>query len=215
MKTQILIVFLVIALAGCAGAQPNTANVQNTAVAIVGTYVSLTQTALPTATFPPPTFTPTAAIVYPTPSPLPALPPPPIFTPDAIQVERWQEYQTALADFVLLHDGGYEPGVLCEWDILGRSDQKVYVWADCAGSSGQGGGARFAVIYLASDGSVQKMGDQSGSEFPKDVRAKFDLYSDAAFSGRGRVLLDHILYRGTHPEEPPLVILSATAIPTP
>ena len=215
MKTQITIAFLTVLLAACTPPKSISADAQNTAIAIVGTYISLTQTALPTATFPPPTFTPTAAIVYPTPSPLPTLPPPPIFTPDAIQVERWQEYQTALADVVMVHEGGYAPGILCEWDILGRSGQKLYVWAYCAGGGGGGGGAKFAVIYLASDGSVQKMGDQSGSEFPEDVRAKFDLYSDAAFSGRGRDLLDHLLYRDTHPEEPPLVILSAMPIATP
>jgi hypothetical protein len=61
LKKEILIALLVITLAACAPMQPNTTDIQNTAVAMARTGVALTQTALPTATFPPPTFTPPVA----------------------------------------------------------------------------------------------------------------------------------------------------------
>jgi hypothetical protein len=52
-----------------------------------------------------------------------------MITPDPVQVERWKEYQTELAKSLLSFLPPEE--VLCEWEILGRSDQKVYVWAVC------------------------------------------------------------------------------------
>ena len=42
---------------------------------------------------------------------------------------------------------------LCEWDILGRSGQEVYVWANCA--SILGNTVRPAVIYLEVDGAIR------------------------------------------------------------
>jgi hypothetical protein len=94
MKTKIMIAFLVITLAACAPAQTNTTDIQNKAVAIVQTGVALTQTGMPT----------------------PAPPTIPIITPDAIQLERWKEYQTELAKSILPYDPS--PIVLCEWAIL-------------------------------------------------------------------------------------------------
>jgi|GEM_PF-2573545 len=78
MKNILLIALIASILTACAPAQPDTINLQNTALAIVQTGIALTQTALPTVTVPPPTFTATATIVYPTPSPLPSTPPAPI-----------------------------------------------------------------------------------------------------------------------------------------
>ncbi len=70
MKNTVFIMSLVIMLAACAPAQPNTADIQNTAIALAWTDYVLTQTAQPMETLPPPpTFTLT--IVFPTPSLLP------------------------------------------------------------------------------------------------------------------------------------------------
>src|SRR5436190_7490801 len=82
----------------------------------------------PTATLIPasPTFTRAAIISSSTasatitPSPLPLQPILPIFTPDPVQMEQWKEYQTALAKTILSFV--YPEHVLCEWDILGRSE---------------------------------------------------------------------------------------------
>ena len=220
MKAKIIIALLAITLAACA--QTNTADIQNTAVAIVQTGVALTQTALPTATLPPPTFTPTALPTStPEATPIPTQPPPPIFTPDAIQVERWKEYQTELAK-VVLYGYSYGPDIyknaICEWDILGRSDQEVYVWAFCA-SREEVWRESPAVIHLDADGTIQKVSTNNNLilKFPTDVLEKIHLYYTPAYPNEGRpyVLKIHLNYRETHPEEPPLVVISATAITDP
>ena len=220
MKTQITTVFLVIILlAACAPSQAIPADTQNTAMAIVGTYVSLTQTALPIATLPPPTITPTATIVYPTPSPLPTQPSTLILTPDAIQVERWQEYEVALAQNILPM---FDYLVLCEWDILGRSGLEVYVWATCRVPGGDD--SRPAVIHLGIDGSIQEVEVLKRSTFsnvdelfPKEIQEKFSIYMlGAAFDGRRKEMYEHLIYRETHPEMPPLVVLSSyPSVPSP
>ncbi len=201
MKIQMTTAFFVIILVSCAPAQSavpavNRVDVQNTALAIVETSVVLTQTAVPTST-----LTPTATFALPTPSPIPTLPPVPVFTPDAIQVERWKEYQIALAKVLL---SGYSPALgystdlyrsaLCEWDILGRSGQEVYVWAYCALRGGENGRLP-AVIQLGSDGSVQSVkvpeinnstwDSQILKMFPTVAREKFGLYEgNSLFLGR-------------------------------
>ena len=164
------------------------------------------------------------------PSPLPTEPTISILTPDAIQVERWKEYQTELAKLVLAQHSSQELSLdetaLCEWDILGRSDQEVYVWAMC--STPDSGGTKPAVIHLESDGSIQKVevpfhGSAWESTiqklFPADVHEKIDayFYSLSSNSGRAEELRMHLLNRRTHPEVPPLIILSAmpTITPTP
>jgi len=141
-------------------------------------------------------------------------------------VEKWKEYQTELAKVVLSETGSVEYPfyeiALCEWDILGRSGQEVYVWAVCSAPSS--GGETPAVIHLKADGSIEYVevpGHGSTMEtniqkmFPADVRAKFDLYYSSSFYGRTRDLMDHLQYRQTHPEEPPLIVLSATPAATP
>jgi hypothetical protein len=171
------------------------------------------------------TFTPMATVEYSPPTTIPTLVPPPIFTPDAIQVERWQEYQTELAKALLY---GYGPeaykGALCEWDILGRSGQDVYVWAYCA-TLGGGSGGFPAVISLEADGSIQKVGiptlsnstwdSQIQRMFPVDVQEKiYSYYSPhVPYTGRPEVLRIHLHYRREHSEEPPVAVLSAPPAP--
>jgi len=230
-KCRYILIIFVAFLTAC-GITPQSdemTKVQNTALAMARIGVALTQTAMPTSTLPPPTFTPTATIVYPAQSPIPTQLHPPILTPDAIQLERWKEYQTELAK-VLLY--GYGPDAykdaLCEWDILGHSDQKVYVWAYCAPTGG-GSGSLPAVIQFKNDGAVQKVSapainnstwdSQIRKMFPVVVQEKLDLYyfNVCVYCGRPEELRIHILYRQAHPEIPPLIVLSAipTATPTP
>ena len=202
MKTQIILVLLAITLAACA---PATTPTPTEMPALTATSTAI-----------PPTATPTPFIIPPT--PMPTQPPIPVITPDAIQVERWREYQTALAKGIL-PTYSFE-NILCEWDILAHSGQEVYVWAVCA--SPNVSDWRPAVIYLGIGGSLQRVevpkrgsGD-TDKLFPEAARMKFSLYTgDSIFSGRLREMLDHIVYRETHPEEPPLIVLLATPIPTP
>jgi hypothetical protein len=164
---------------------------------------------LPTSTSP--ALTPTATSFRIIPSPTPTRPINPDITPDPVQLERWKEYENALAKSVLPHLASEE--VLCEWDILGRSADEVYVWAVCSGMDG--GGSVPAVIHLEEDGSIQSVeriinwSADIVRLFPADVRGKFDRYP----SGRAREMTEHIEQRRIHPGEPPLIILSTTPTP--
>ena len=183
---------------------------------------------IPIPTAVPSTHIPTAPSISiaVTPSPLPTEPIIPILTPDAIQVERWKDYEDKLAKLVLSDSGAEYPlyeDALCEWDILGRSGQEVYVWAICSTISSLG--EKPAVIYLEMDGSVQDVkvvfhGSSWDSKirelFPADVQEKIYLYSASTpFSGRPLDMRTHLGYRLEHPEEPPLIALSIMPTATP
>ncbi len=215
MKTNIIsFILLILALTACTSAQP--VDVQSTAIVLAKTGVALTQTAQPTATLPP-TVTPTATVTYPAPSPYPPLPPIFDVTPNAIQINNWKSYQTALAKSILpytlpelLHL------VLCEWSILGQSDQEIYVWAVC--DSGERGSSP-AVIYINADGSIQNVkavnpdstrGSQIRQLFPPNIQEK--IFSNF-ISTVDEQLIIHLDWRRTHPEEPPLIVFSATPTP--
>ena len=218
MKKTLFAALLVVTLTACAPAPPTT-DIQSTAIAIVQTGVALTQTALPTAT---PTLTPTATpTALPTFSPVPTAVRP-IFTPDAIQLERWQEYQTELADAL-----NTPIDSICEWDILGRSAQEVYVWAICGSTGGGDDGA--AAIYLNTDGSIQKiktptywMGDRGivmsneNELFPADVIRKLGLYHvEYPNTGRPEEMRLYLNYRLANPGTLPWVVQLGTPTGTP
>lgn len=213
MKVRAIFFLFVFGFTACTSPQP--VDIQGTAVALAKTGVALTQTVQPTATLPP-TVTPTATVTYPTPSPYPTQKPLPIFTPDAIQVERWKEYQTELAKNLL----SFLPSeaVLCEWDILGQFDQGIFAWAVCEGVSGGTSAPKIStpvVIRFEADGAVQNVehpkhwSQDIQRMFPAEIQEKFDYYN----FGRASELSQHIEWRRTHPEEPPLVVLSATSAP--
>jgi len=170
-----------------------------------------TETPIPTVVSP--TSVPTSTLIPVTIAPTitPTRPGETLITPDGIQVERWKEYQTALAKNVLAHLPLEE--VLCEWEILGRSGNDVYVWAVCSGKVG--GGSVPAIIHLEIDGAIQSVERAKNWSrdiprlFPPDVREKFAYYQ----AGRAGELIEHIEWRRTHPEEPPLIVLSATLTP--
>lgn len=174
-----------------------------------------TETPIPTVVLP--IFTATVDIVPTaiTPSPIPTQAFFPIITPDAVQVERWREYETALAKS--LFSSLTPEFFLCEWDILGRSGQEVYVWVVCDVLEGGRGASAPAVIYLNPDGSIQsvkilgKSSDYSSDilKLPPDVQQRLESYR----FGREKVLWEHLKWRRTHPEEPPLIVLSATPTP--
>lgn len=204
MKTQILMAFLVIALASCAPMN----------------------TPMSPATPPPTTFSPTplpTSTVIPvaiTPSPLPTQPMTTFLTPDPIQVETWKEYEKALGTKLLAPE--FSQGeILCEWELLGRADQIVYVWAFCQSLPNSEGlpasvASVPAVIHLGDDGSVQGVDiPGSGSAYARDVRQMFPtniqelIFSHSIDTIRMEA---HIDARRKNPE-PPLIVLSATSTP--
>jgi hypothetical protein len=146
-----------------------------------------------------------------TPPPIPIRPPPPIFTPDAIQVERWKEYQMELAKRLFSYIPSEE--ILCEWDILKISDKDVYVWVVC--KSIFESSSTPAVIRLKVDGAIQSVEIPGPGlydypkMFPSDVQEKFTYYR----YGRAKELSNHIDWRRGHPEELPLIILNITPTP--
>jgi hypothetical protein len=215
-KPRHILIALAIVLAACGQVTPQEAEMTkavNTAFAIVQTGIALTQTAAPTAT---PTNTPTALLTATTtPTLIPTQPSVPIITPDTVQVERWKEIEKELAKNILPMNP--IESVICEWDILGNSEQKVYVYAICASLAGDDSFP--VVIHFRTDGSIHNMEiPRRASEwfpdinrmFPVEIQAKFRLYT---YSEIYTDMLNHLRYRFNHPEEPPLVILSATPTP--
>ncbi len=213
MKAQITLAFLALLLAACVSSQVIPVDAHNTAIAIVHISIALTQTALPTAT-----FTSTVTPKYPIPSPLPTQPPVPIITPDVIQEERWKEYEDALARSILPI---FDYLVLCEWDILGRSEKEAYVWATCRAPGGDD--SRPVVLHLGTDGSIQDIevlirssSSNVDKMFPQEVQAKFSFYiKGSIFDGRQKEMYGHLIYRETHSDEPPLIVLLATPAVSP
>ena len=244
-------ILLVTFLAACAPATPpaiSKTDVQNTAVAILQTKVALTQTALPIAT-PSPIST---VKISATPT-LGLQPFTPFTMPDAIQVERWREYQTELAKALFSlwnpqidYDPEKHKTALCEWDNLGRSGEEVYTWAMCVSADGLDLRQMPAVINLKPDGAIRevRLPDKEINRqnqtviydlqlFPKDSQEKLclhyfqDIVPQCGSIVPGYIPLSYVLinnqrlyallmrleYRVTHPEEPPLIILSATHAP--
>ena len=174
-----------------------------------------TETAIPTAVSPTAVSTATFLPVIVVPSPLPTEPTIPVITPDSIQVERWEEYQTALAKSFLPRLLPEE--VACEWEILGQSEQEVYVAAICMGTTSPGTLEDPAVIYIGIDGSVQSVQiPRGGTHYASDIRQMFPPDVQEKYFGKlihSQELLDHLNWRREHPKEPPLIVLSATPAP--
>jgi hypothetical protein len=196
---------------------PQAINTQNTAIAAAMTVAPLTLTALPTATAEP-TLTPILPTLTPTQLPYSMI------TPSAIQVERWKEYEVALAK--ALFPSSFIPGeFLCEWEILGQSKQELYVWAICM-SIFPVGNARPTyestmanVIHIGPDGTIQRVGVSGGENSNIfDIREVFSPEAQARYF-EGLInfdgLKDRLRWRREHPEEPPLIVLLATPQATP
>jgi hypothetical protein len=169
-----------------------------------------------------PTSTPTVGIPsIATPSPMPTQPSISMITPDAIQVERWKEYETALAKTIF--PSSFIPGkFLCEWEILGQAGQEEYVWVKCTSIFLVGvelylQGEIPAVIHVRTDGSIQSVEfPGGGTDYARDIRRMFPPYAYERYFSRlinFQELIDHLHWRREHPEEPPLVVLSATPTP--
>ena len=125
----------------------------------------------------------------------------PMITPDTIQMERWREYQTALASAFLSYLSPEQ--VLCEWEVLGRSGNEIYVWAVC-GESREG----LAIIYVGGDVPYALSSDDP-TMYPSDVQERY-------FNGsiHFQELVDHLRERQKHSlAEPPLIILNTKRTP--
>lgn len=199
MKIKISLALLFFFLAACAPAIASTPTEPPILTAMVNIPAIITPSPLPTQLF------------------LPAM-----ITPDAIQAARWREYENALAMKLLPPSTTRIPGaVLCEWEILGRSDQEVYVWAFCQAPPYVEGlpssiASMPAVVHLGEVGDVQSVEiPGSGTAYARDIRALFPpdvqeiIFNHSVDTNKMEA---HINVRRENPQ-PPLIILSATPTP--
>jgi hypothetical protein len=137
-------------------------------------------------------------------------------------VEHWREYESALGEKLLPFLPLEE--VLCEWEVLGRSADEVYVWAACMGTvligqmnPGHPHVSIPAVIHLREDGHVQNVETPGAGAlyargirdmFPMDVQER--IFNDTIDYGR---LHGHLRWRIDRPDEPPLAVVDATQMP--
>src|SRR5687767_636581 len=179
-----------------------------------------TGTRIPTIVSPTPIPTSTLIPVTITPSPLPTQPIIPIITPDAIQVERWKEYEDALVSAIFKSSLQPEE-VVCEWEILGRAKQEVYVSTFCASiySSGSFQTSMPAVINIGTDGAVQSVeipGIHYGPDilrmFPPDLHYRIFggsmYFQEPETRQRFQEMEDRLRWRRGHPDEPPWIVYS-------
>lgn len=134
------------------------------------------------------------------------------------KVERWQEYENALAAVFL--PVPFLPGKgLCEWEILGQSEDAVYVWALCQVSNSAGGAAMSApaVIHLTENDNIEKVEiPRDGSQYAVDIRKMFPNKLQEKILSQSIDSLDemwnHIQIRRNNPE-PPLIVETGISLP--
>ena len=217
MKFRAIFFLFVFGLTACLPTQPSTEDIHSTNVAVVGTGVALTQTAIPT-TSPAPTSTlaATPTIYFDIPTPMPTEPIFPFITPDAFQVQRWQEYEDALVRTILSYRLPEE--VVCEWEILGQTTQEVYVYTYCADlySVGPSQASIPALIHIGEDGSVQNVEiPGAGSSYGPDIKRLFPTsIQERIFGGsiNFKEMGDRLRWRRGHPNDPPFIVLSSQPI---
>jgi hypothetical protein len=155
-------------------------------------------------------------------SPLPTQPEAAFVTLEPAQLDRWQEYEHALAR-KLLSSIPVERA-LCEWQVLAQSSGEVYVWATCTGNvlvgqvnPGYPTASMPAAVILNDDGTVRTVDIPGpGTHYAQSIREMFPEDVQESIFGNAidyRRLSDHLRWRREHPEEPPLVVLEATSSP--
>jgi hypothetical protein len=194
------------------------------------TTVLSTETLISKTISPTPVPTSTALPVTVPPSPLPTEPIIPAITPNVTQIERWNEYEDALAKAFFKSFLRPEE-VVCEWEILGQTEQEVYVYAHCAGiySATPSQASIPAVIHIEANGAVTSAEiPGAGTSYAPDIRQMFppDVqerifiqpvnYIGTDAYRRAIERADRLRWRRGHPDEPPWIVISALGIePTP
>ncbi|MBI9047137.1 MAG: hypothetical protein JEZ06_21805 [Anaerolineaceae bacterium] len=190
----------------------STSEPSNTTTQPVSTMIADTPTSIPE------TATPAFAL---TPSPYPTFQF--AYIPNVEYIERWEEFQDALAGTLI----SYVPleNAFCEWEILGEVDTEIYVWAVCEGYFIAGevekvellaGADTPAVIHINENGSIEQVEIPKGGNlythcirdmFPDDIEER--IISKQIDYQR---LADHLKWRLENSEEPPLIVLFSTSM---
>ena len=137
---------------------------------------------------------------------------------DPTQLEKWEEYEFALAEKLMPQYPRDE--VLCEWELMEKSEQKINVWAICLTTvtSPEIGNYYFpaasvpAVINIDAGGGVRSVEiPEYGENYIADY---WKLVPNGVWNQFPNVsaMEKHLHWRRTHPSEPPLVVLNAAAI---
>lgn len=180
-----------------------------------------TPTSLPTAT-PTQTTTLTMTPIH-LPAPTATITPTPSLTPVTTLAPRWVQYEDALSKVLL--GIAYPPesaGIgLCEWAILGHSDQEVYVWAECQVASTALGtaGSCPAVIRLLPDGKIGNVViPRDGADYGPDIRKLFPLDVQERINHLASYFdppaaMEHIDLRRADRTIPPMIVAAGTPLP--
>ncbi|MGB2964350.1 MAG: hypothetical protein WBB69_10235 [Anaerolineales bacterium] len=162
-------------------------------------------------TEPPPSPTQTSEL-------FPSATPSPIPTQLPSIPERWREYEIALAQSMIPSTSTEE--VICEWEVLGESENELYVWAVCTTTFPYPqtddifpGVQNAAVIHLGEDGEALNVNTaRDGTHFEVDVIVMLPASASKKVLSNTidyKRLEDHLLFRKDNPFEPPLYALDA------
>ena len=139
------------------------------------------------------------------------MPTPPITSKNSA-LPRWKVYETALSKAILHKDDG-----LCEWEILGKSDNEVYVYTKCKARGPIGTSVYFpGVIHLTGDDEIEAIVlPRDGNEFNNDIRSLFPSYlQDRIFNFRfDDPLAENHIDERLISNGPPLIAISGTPLP--
>lgn len=153
-------------------------------------------------------------------TPQPATPTP---LAGAVPSPRWMIYQQALAVALIGPDTvpSHRPEEgLCEWEIYGQAQDKVYLWALCqdAGSSQGTAASAPAIITLDGNGNIQKVESPRAalgnfiSLFPPELRPHVQ-QGTPGFTFDPQAALAHIDRRRANLDIPPLIVLAGQSLP--
>ncbi|MDY7079535.1 MAG: hypothetical protein SXV54_21740 [Chloroflexota bacterium] len=108
---------------------------------------------------------------------------------------------------------------LCEWDVWGHVGQEVYVWALCEvnWSDQVSGGSVPAVLYLAPDGTIEKVVmPRDGIDYPPDIRKLFPPDVQTRIHSHDfdvEAAKEHIALRRRDSDIPPMIVEAGTPLP--
>lgn len=140
--------------------------------------------------------------------------PTPTYTasPNQTSISRWMVYEKALSKAIVKTDTG-----LCEWEIWGRSNNDVYLWALCKvrGPIGTAGSVP-VVIRLGKNGEITEVTiPRDGVNYPEDIRGLFPLSVQEkifALEFAGAEAEEHIDERLLS-DGPPMIAKAGTPLP--
>jgi hypothetical protein len=145
---------------------------------------------------------------------------------DLTRAPLWRKYEYALAAAMLGPDSYPSRTLgnsLCEWEIYGRTQDKVYVYALCQDATSDQGSAASApaVVHLNPDGSIGPVDlPQDGSNYGPSIQAMFPrdlwdkvMHGTPTFTFDAQAAMEHIVSRRPYPGTPPKIVEDGVELP--